>query len=269
MPNRLAQFTAHLEELFGTPDQPYLPRDGDTAWRLTTSQLRRTLAWHIAHQPFGVVAGARQYQHTKIAVFEGYAGTSLSGFAAEVAAEEALARLDYVTDLYRDWDAGGRATGGAAPRIAAEFDRIRGELGDLPGMVADQARLQVMLRHLTRTLHPGVLNDCFFNADTAACVKHATRLGRPVPAHNMCLRCPNARRSAVHLPRLTAAREQAQALFGQHARLPVLQHKAITGYLNDLDTAITPLTARPEGTSSPDAASAAPPVPPARPDVPR
>ncbi|MFI9248224.1 hypothetical protein ACIGXF_37995 [Streptomyces sp. NPDC053086] len=51
----------------------------------------RTLAWHIAHQPFGLVAGARQYQHAELALFEGYAGTSPSGIAAEVAAERAIA----------------------------------------------------------------------------------------------------------------------------------------------------------------------------------
>jgi hypothetical protein len=54
----------------------------------------RTLAWHIAHQPFGVVAGAKQYKHAKLAMFYGYAGTSASGFAAEVVAEESVALLD-------------------------------------------------------------------------------------------------------------------------------------------------------------------------------
>ena len=31
---------------------------GAHAWHFTTGQFRRTLAWHIAHQPFGIVAGA-------------------------------------------------------------------------------------------------------------------------------------------------------------------------------------------------------------------
>lgn len=245
MPKRLANFCAHLEELFGDPDRPYLPRDGGQVWRLSTRQFRRTLAWHIAHQPFGVVAGARQYKHTKITVFEGYAGTSASGFAAEVAAEEATARLDYVEDLYRDWNIGGRAGGGAAARIGAEFERVRAELGDLPGVVSDEVRLRVMLRHLTKTLHPGVLNDCFFNPATAVCVKRATALGRPVPAHTMCLRCPNARRSLVHLPRLTAARDQALTLQQQATTagaLPPLQQAALTAHLTDLDTAIGQIT---------------------------
>ncbi|MFE3168948.1 hypothetical protein [Streptomyces sp. NPDC059224] len=79
---RLNDFRDHLNELFSTPDSPYVPLptatpapDNDTPahdepereeveeepmpWRLSTRQFRRTLAWHIAHQPFGVVAGAR------------------------------------------------------------------------------------------------------------------------------------------------------------------------------------------------------------------
>ncbi len=70
-----------------------------------------------------------------------------------------------------------------------------------------------MLEHLTRILHPGVLNDCFYQPATAVCGKRAKSLGRPLPMLNMCSACPNARRTAVHLPRLLTARDQAlQAL---------------------------------------------------------
>lgn len=99
---RLAGFRDHLNALFGTAAEPFIPADGGQQWVFTTRQFRKTLAWHIAHQPFGVVAGARQYHHAKVTMFEGYAGTSGSGFAAEVAAEETVAMLDYVEDLYRD-----------------------------------------------------------------------------------------------------------------------------------------------------------------------
>lgn len=162
---RLNDFRDHLNELFSTPDAPYVPLhtavpapDNDTPahdepdgeegeeepvpWRLSTRQFRRTLAWHIAHQPFGVVAGARRYQHAELALLEGYAGTSVSGFAAEVAAERAITQLDYVEDLYRDWNDGHRTSAGAAGRVNAEFARIRRELGDLPGIVASTARLR-------------------------------------------------------------------------------------------------------------------------------
>jgi hypothetical protein len=166
---RLNLFRDHVNELFSTPSEAFIPNQpgapggGSNAglhadgvpWRLSTSQCRRTLAWHIAHQPFGIVAGSRQYQHAELTVFEGYAGTSASGFAAEVASEQAVAKLDYVEDLYRDWNDGKHSSGGATKRVDAEFERIRRDLGDLPGTVASPARLRTMLRHLTKTLHPG------------------------------------------------------------------------------------------------------------------
>jgi hypothetical protein len=273
MPKRLGRFRDHLNDLFSTPEARYIPSDTSTLtsadtddaqtvgpdqpgvpWAFTTRQFRRTLAWHIAHQPFGIVAGARQYKHARHLIFSGYAGTSASGFAAEVAAEEATARLDYAEDLYRDWNDGGRSTGGAGARIDAEFTRIRRELGDLPGVIASPARLRTMLRHLTTTLHPGILNDCFYNSATAVCRKQAKALGRPLPLHNLCLSCPNARRSSVHLPRLTLARDQArQALADAQAdgrQLPPLQRQALDDHLTGLDRLIGELHAGPTDTQT-------------------
>ncbi|WP_369223194.1 hypothetical protein AB5J52_19315 [Streptomyces sp. R39] len=256
MPRRIGAFRNHLNELFSTADELYIPltttlpdehspnEEDEVAedapeptalpWAFDTRQFRRALAWHIAHQPFGVVAGARQYKHAAITMFEGYAGTSASGFADEVAAEEAVAKLDYVEDLYHDWNDGGRSAGGAAQRIEAEFDRIRSELGDLPGAVASPSRLRTLLHHLTKTLHPGVLNDCFYQAETAVCRKRAKPLGRPVPMLDMCMRCPNSRRSAVHLPRLERAQDMAQSELGEATGLPRLQQLAITEHLATL-----------------------------------
>ncbi|MFF2941343.1 hypothetical protein ACFVSQ_16025 [Streptomyces niveus] len=258
--SQLDRFRDHVNELFSTPDGLFIPNervsgdadqegeaeddpDGDGAsWSFDSRQFRRTLAWYIAHQPFGIVAGARQFHHAKITMFEGYAGTSPSGFAAEVAAEEAIAKLDYVEDLYRDWNDGGGSTGGAAKRIDAEFERIRRELGDLPGVVASPSRLRTMLRHLTKTVHPGILNDCFYQSATAVCRSRARALDRPLPLHNMCLICPNARRSEVHLPRLTTARDQALSELDTNAKgreaLPPLQTIALSSYAAELDEAI-------------------------------
>ena len=52
-------------------------------WKLSTSQFRRTLAWSIARRPGGAIAGTIQYRHHSIQMFEGYAGTSESGFRGE------------------------------------------------------------------------------------------------------------------------------------------------------------------------------------------
>ncbi|WP_327749800.1 hypothetical protein [Streptomyces europaeiscabiei] len=283
VPYRLGRFRDHANELFSTEAGLFIPNDtsgvevydtpdapgsesspgsevqngphglaeeepdpAGVPWSFDTRQFRRSLAWHIAHQPFGVVAGARQYQHARIAMFEGYAGTSESGFAEEVAANDAVARLDYLEDIYRDWSDGGASSGGAAERISAEFERIRRELGDLPGVVSSPARLRTMLQHLTKTLHPGVLNDCFYQASTAICRKRTKALGRPVPLHNMCLHCPNARRSAVHLPQLTTARNQALSVLDlakkEREALPRLQVIALTDYATELDDLIQSIT---------------------------
>lgn len=245
---RLAAFRDHAGSLFSQDGGPFIPYDGDQPWAFNSRQFRRTLAWHIAHQPFGVVAGARQYHHAKLVMFEGYAGTSASGFAAEVAAEENIATLDYLEDLYRDWDDGAHGAGGAAARIDAEFARVRAELGDLPGITADPPRLRAMLAHLTRILHPGTLNDCFFNAATAACATAAGHARQPLPMLNTCMRCPNARRSAVHLPRLAAARGQAlelQAACDAAGPVPAPQHAAITGYISDLTQLIDQISTAP------------------------
>ena len=249
---RLAEFSGHVNDLFAPPGGRYIPlhgNGGDAApWTLSARQFRRTLAWHIAHQPFGIVAGTRQYQHAQVAVFEGYAGTSASGFAAEVEAEQAAGRLDYLHDLYRDWDTGGPAGGGAARRIDAEFARIRAELGDLPGTIASAARLRTMLEHLALTLHPGVLGDCFFQPDTAVCLKRAKPSGahRPLPMLNSCLSCPNARRTPAHLPRLQQARDQARQALDETGRrpLPPLQRTALHDHLDQLDQLITQCTTR-------------------------
>lgn len=118
-------------------------------------------------------------------------------------------------------------------------------------MTTDTARLRIMLAHLGKTLHPGILNDCFFQAATAICVERAKIIGRPVPQHNMCLRCPNARRSGTHLPRMTAARDHAlelHAACNSAGSVPKPQEIAITSYIAELDQIITDLDPQRTGT---------------------
>lgn len=78
----------------GRPDG--VPLVNGRPWPLSSRQFRRTLAWFIARRPGGSIAGAIQYRHLSVQMFEGYAGTSDSGFRAEVESEQALARGEHL-----------------------------------------------------------------------------------------------------------------------------------------------------------------------------
>ncbi|MEV0343845.1 hypothetical protein AB0H49_33020 [Nocardia sp. NPDC050713] len=92
-----------------------IPDIDGSPFRLKTSQFRRTLAWFIARRLGGVIAGALAFRHHAIQMFEGYAGTSDSGFRAEV--EQALARGEQLVELadnYEHTDTLGPASAEAA-----------------------------------------------------------------------------------------------------------------------------------------------------------
>ena len=103
-----------------------IPPVNGQPFRVLTRQFRRTLAWFIARQPGGVIAGAIQYRHHSIQMFEGYAGTSASGFRAEVEAEQALTRGEHllaVIDKHEHEHLTGPAASEAARRLRDFGDR--------------------------------------------------------------------------------------------------------------------------------------------------
>ncbi|GAB2882753.1 hypothetical protein GCM10027074_59000 [Streptomyces deserti] len=72
--SRLRQFITWVNDhcvLHGRDDG--IPDVDGRAWHLHTRQFRRTLAWYIARRPGGAVAGALQFRHHSIQMFEGYA----------------------------------------------------------------------------------------------------------------------------------------------------------------------------------------------------
>ncbi|MFF2861456.1 hypothetical protein ACFVSX_16350 [Streptomyces rubiginosohelvolus] len=192
------------------PHDPIPLVDGEK-WRFTTRQFRRTVAWHIAFQPFGVVAGKIQYKHVKVAMFEGYAGSSASGFPSEVEGEQRLARTEHFLDQYEDFKAGVRMP----PRLAEQFARIRDELGDFPGRVVDPARLRAMLTNPARTYYPGVLNDCYFEPSTALCLSRrpsAEPEAAPVMNHCQPAKCPNSCVLPQHRPAIDSVIDDTRKL---------------------------------------------------------
>ncbi|WP_348626121.1 hypothetical protein [Rhizobium sp. 9140] len=77
-----------------------------------------------------------QYKHASVAAFEGYAGSSRSGFRAEVENQRSLGQLDDLLIYFDERQAGARLSGPAAARIAKTLDSVSDDLGPLPAMIA-------------------------------------------------------------------------------------------------------------------------------------
>jgi len=121
-------------------------------------------------------------------------------------------------------------------RRAAAFERFvapADQLDPLPAMIADRDRLRTLLASLARTLHVGVLADCFFDPSTALCLKQAAspRATSPLTAICQPTRCPNACITRRHQPAWERAAEDARSLL-REKRLPEPQRVALR---QDLD----------------------------------
>ncbi|MCB1462400.1 MAG: integrase [Sphingomonas sp.] len=237
---QLNRFRDHLNDLFGARDVPAVPNGpDDQPWRITTRQFRRTIAWHIANRPFGTIAGMIQYKHASVAAFEGYAGASRSGFRAEVENQRSLGQLDDLLTYFDERQAGATLSGPAAARVAKTLDGVSAELDPLPAMIADRARLRTMLASLARTLHVGVLADCFFDPGTAMCLKQATNVDNKMPLTALCqpTRCPNACITARHRPAWKRMADDTRSLL-REKRLSKLQREVLRSELGRIQAVL-------------------------------
>ncbi|MBC7906010.1 MAG: site-specific integrase [Rhodospirillaceae bacterium] len=205
-----------------TDDERRVARDLSFSeeWRLGSRQFRRTIAWYIANRPFGVVAGMIQYGHLSHITFEGYAGTSHSGFRAEVERQQALARLGDIIELYEDHKRGVRPAGGRAPTVLAEFEFVDRALAQEGAEVVSEQRLRKMLANLAAHLYPGIYSHCFFNAETALCLERSERKDQPILANCDELVCANACRWKAHAPAISDAISEIRELKAKRGMSP-------------------------------------------------
>jgi hypothetical protein len=133
-----------------------------------SSQFRRTLAWFIARRPGGSIAGAIAYRHHSVQMFEGYAGTSESGFRAEVEAEQALARGETLAALVEGHDHA-RLTGPAAAEADLRLREFGGHLRFAGTIPADRRQLAKLMARHDPHIYPGRYVTCIHNPDRALC----------------------------------------------------------------------------------------------------
>jgi hypothetical protein len=174
-----------------------IPHVQGREWRLSTRQFRRTLAWFIARQPGGVIAGAMQYRHLRVQMFEGYAGTSDSGFRAEVQAEEAIARGEKLGDLIVNHEHH-RLRGPAAAEAEARLTEFERHVQFHGKVVNDDKRMK---RHMDRHdphVYPGRFVTCAHHADRALCWRGDGEDGPSLP-DCVPLRCRNVALTAENV----------------------------------------------------------------------
>jgi hypothetical protein len=180
-----------------------------------------------------------QYKHVSVATFEGYAGSSRSGFLTEVETERRLGQMDDILTYFDERQLGSGLSGPAAVRIAKSLDGAASELHPLSGMIADRGRLRVMLADTARTLHVGVLADCFFDPANAVCLRHAAG-NQSAPMISLCepSRCPNACITARHRPAWAGAAENARGVL-KEKRLSELQRLAVEQDLQRIEKVLS------------------------------
>jgi len=221
----LAAFTDWINDFcqkHGCPDG--IPLVCGRRWRLTTRQFRRSLAWSIARRPGGVIAGSIAYRHHRVQMFEGYAGTSASGFRAEVEAEEAIARGEQLGDLitgHGHHQLAGPAAAEAEARLT-EFGRHVTFHGKI---ITDPRRLKRIMDRHDPSIYPGQYVTCVYNPDRALCQR---RDGAEGPCLPDCqpLACRNVALTSANIAALT--RHQAhlgQALKGPGVIAPYVRHR--------------------------------------------
>ena len=228
--SQLNQFVQWVNDYCAAHDRSDgIPLVAGKVWRLFNRQFRRTLAWFIARRPGGAIAGAIAFRHLSVQMFEGYAGTSDSGFRAEVESEQALARGEHLlamVDQHEHKSLCGPAADEAALRLENFSDRTR-----FQGMVAtDQRRLDKIMRRHDPAIYPGKYVTCVHKNATALCQQRPDSRGQTRPDQASCkpLACRNValttdnidnlRQEAHRIDRELAARPSPPPLLERQLR---------------------------------------------------
>ena len=228
--NALADFTAWVNTYCASTGRTGTIPGTGTSGPLTTRQFRRTLAWHIARLPGGVIAGALQYRHHAIQMFESYAGTSASGFRAEVEAEQAITRGEHLLAM-TDHHQHHQLTGPAAAEAAARLKAFAGFAGQV---TTDPRRIARLMASHDPAIYPGEYVTCIYSHPRALCTHgDGPDLGTCQP-----LRCRNAAFTPANRDAFQAELAKIDASLSQAPALPpYLQHtltarrQAVTAFL--------------------------------------
>ena len=203
---------------------------------MRTSQFRRTLAWFIARRPGGAIAGTIQYRHHSIQMFEGYAGTSESGFRGEVQAEQTLQRgerLFAMIENHEHHDLRGPAAREAQNRL----DNLQRSTAYRGSVVTDRRRLVRLMRREDPHIYLGHFVTCVYNPEKALCRRQlAGDDGHSIPDLSSCepLRCRNVALTPENREALTDQLRKLDTHLDKADLLPPYVAQRLTEQRHDL-----------------------------------
>ncbi|MFD3612603.1 integrase [Streptomyces atroolivaceus] len=179
--------------------QQIVPEDPHGAIGL--ARFRRTLAWHIARRPGGLIALAIQYGHMRTVLdartSSGYGSRSRGGIHSELDIETALAAADTAAHLRDRMAAGEKISGPAARRAltgAATTPRFEGRI--VPTTFAKKAAQFLARDGVVLYDNPDAFLICAFKHENALCEPEP---GATAPRQYACQSgCGNTVRTDTH-----------------------------------------------------------------------
>ncbi|MEQ4608463.1 hypothetical protein ABMX48_17650 [Streptomyces cavourensis] len=206
MNRRIEDFISWASALALRLGRPHEVIPDDPHGAIGTERFRRTLAWHIARRPGGLVALAIQYGHMRTAVSAGYAARSRDGIHDLLDIETARATADTLATLHADLDAGGGVSGPAARRAI----HAAAQAPSFAGSVRSTRQARAILRNPTLAVHdnPHTFLMCVYNRDKALCHRLGTS---DTPTLDRCVSaCANIARTDRHAAQLRAEAEHLE-----------------------------------------------------------
>ncbi|WP_406140242.1 hypothetical protein OH828_26750 [Streptomyces anulatus] len=206
MANRMTSFiewvNTHAEALGRSseiiPPDPHGP--------VGAGRFRRTLAWHIARRPGGLVALAVQYGHMRTLISEGYAARSRGGIRDLLDFETARTVAENLSNINEAMHQGEGVSGPAARRLIHASVTEHQRFG---GMIATTRQARGLLADPTLNVFENEEAFLLCNYDREKALCHPSRGGSDeAPSLDRCRsRCVNIARTDHHADRMAAAAE--------------------------------------------------------------
>ncbi|MEV6928128.1 hypothetical protein AB0M46_27015 [Dactylosporangium sp. NPDC051485] len=204
---RLISWVNDYAQTIGRPAE-VIPADPDGA--IGISRFRRTLAWHIARRPGGLVALAVQYGHLRTIVSEGYYSRSRDGIHKLIDLETAREIAERLSDLNEAIENNEGISGPAARRLIDAAAREHHRFG---GVITTHRQARALLNDPGLTVFENQRSFllCNYARDKALC--HPGRAKNDTPSLDRCQpRCANIARTDQHAAHMLQHADHLQAL---------------------------------------------------------